>query len=108
VNEVLGPLNQVYFSVKPEKGMKQQSKIYVNPMRLKELKFFMAPEKPNPLLPKVKKEGGASSGRGGGRGRGGSRGGGMRGGGSRGGFSGRGSGAPSRGGFSRGRGRGSF
>jgi len=107
VNEVLGPINNVYVSVKPEKGMKQVGKLFINTQRFRDLKFFLPPPPVNPLAPKEKKnkvpgEGGVR-GRGGFRGRGrGSDGGGFRGRGTTGGgFRGRGS---SDGGF---RGRGS-
>ena len=119
VDEVLGPINQVYFTIKPSEGIQATS--------FKEGdKFYIGSEKLLPLdrfLPKPKRAGGrggprgAAGGRGGfgGRGRGGPRGGGRGGprgggggfsrGGGGGGFSRGGSGGFSRGG---GRGRGGF
>ncbi|EAL19280.1 hypothetical protein CNBH3790 [Cryptococcus deneoformans B-3501A] len=122
VDEILGPINEVYFTVKMEQGMlassfKKEDKVYISGEKLLPIERF---------LPKPKvaggKERGAQGGRGAPRGRGGagsrggrggfsSRGGpggrgGARGGaGGRGGFSSRGGGAPrGRGGF-RGRGQ---
>ncbi|KAK3487492.1 Gar1/Naf1 RNA binding region-domain-containing protein [Neurospora hispaniola] len=99
IDEVLGPLNQVYFTVKPQTGIvatsfKPGDKVFVGSEKLLPLERFLP--KPKVLgAPKVKK-----AGRGGAGGRGGPRGG-ARGGG-RGGFSSRGGG----GGFSRGGGGG--
>ena len=123
VDEILGPINQVYFTIKPQEGIqatsfKQGDKFFIGGDKLLPLDKFLPKPKPPPGAPKVKKPrgGGARGGRGapmrGGRGaprgrggssfggRGGSRGG--FGGSSRGpgGFSSRGRGAP------RGRGRG--
>ncbi|EGO58842.1 hypothetical protein NEUTE1DRAFT_120772 [Neurospora tetrasperma FGSC 2508] len=101
IDEVLGPLNQVYFTVKPQTGIvatsfKPGDKVFVGSEKLLPLERFLP--KPKVLgAPKVKK-----AGRGGAGGRGGPRGG-ARGGG-RGGFSSRGGG----GGFSRGGGGGGF
>ncbi|PSK54053.1 H/ACA ribonucleoprotein complex subunit 1 [Elsinoe australis] len=128
VDEILGPLNQVYFTVKPQEGIvagsfKSGDRVYIGGDKLLPLERFLPKPKPAPGAAKVKKpagaggRGGARGGRGGfsrggrgaprGRGgfgdrggRGGSRGGFSRGGGS---FGGRGGG---RGGFSRGGGRG--
>eukprot|EP01080_Neovahlkampfia_damariscottae_P010363 gene10363-2892_t len=116
IHEVLGPMNEVYFSVKPQKT-NPEKKLYMNPDRMRDATFFIPAPPKNPLLPKEKKKGGAGGGRGGrgGRGRGGfgggrgggrggfsgGRGGSSFGGGSRGGFSG-----GSRGGFGGGRGGG--
>ncbi|KAH9890704.1 Gar1/Naf1 RNA binding region-domain-containing protein [Cubamyces lactineus] len=107
VDEILGPINEVYFSVKMGEGMvassfKKGDKVYIGGDKLLPLERF---------LPKPKAAGGVKKPRGAG-GRGGSRGGGRggprgapRG---RGGFSGgRGGGAPrGRGGFGGGRGGG--
>ncbi|ADV24099.1 H/ACA ribonucleoprotein complex subunit 1 [Cryptococcus gattii E566] len=122
VDEILGPINEVYFTVKMEQGMlassfKKEDKVYISGEKLLPIERF---------LPKPKvaggKERGAQAGRGGPRGRGGPGGRGGRGGfsarggpggrggarggaGGRGGFSSRGGGAPrGRGGF-RGRGQ---
>jgi H/ACA ribonucleoprotein complex subunit 1 len=100
VEEILGPLNEVYFSVKMQDGMvassfKIDDKVYIASDKLLPLERFL----PKPVVPKEKRQsssrgrGGAVSrgGRGGsfGRGgRGGSRGGASRGGGQRGGFRG--------------------
>lgn len=102
IDEILGPINQVYFTVKTDPN--------INASSFKEdTKFFIAPDK---LLP-ASRFTNPSRGGGGGRGRGAPRGGFGRGGG-RGGFSSRGGsfsrggagGSGGRGGFSRG-GRGS-
>lgn len=138
IDEVLGPINQVHFTIKPSEGIQAGSfqpgdKFFIGSEKLMPLERFLPRPKPPPGAPKVKKpsRGGAGGGFGGGRGgpirgggfsrggRGGppSRGGrgsfgGGRGdrGGSRGGFSSRGgSGGFSRGGGGdRGRGRGGF
>ncbi|KAK0610505.1 Gar1/Naf1 RNA binding region-domain-containing protein [Bombardia bombarda] len=122
VDEVLGPINQVYFTIKPSEGIQATSfkhgdKFYIAGEKLLPLEKFLPRPKPPPgTVSKVKKpsRGGARGGRGGpgGFSRGGSRGGfGARGG--SGGFSrggGRGGGAPrgrgGSGGFSRGGGGG--
>ncbi|KAJ2889707.1 H/ACA snoRNP pseudouridylase subunit [Coemansia aciculifera] len=132
VDEILGPINQVYFTVKLQDGVvadsfKAQDRVFIAPDRLLPLEKFL----PRPVVagPKIKKRGaaagrgargaprggargGARGGFGGGRG-GGSRGGfsaGGRGGGfsagGRGGFGGRGGSGGSRGGFGGGRGGG--
>lgn len=121
VDEILGPLNEVFFTIKTSEGVQATSfnvgdKFYIAPDKLLPLERFLP--KPPQVGPKPKKRGGApGGGRGGFGGRGGSRGGfggrgGARGGfggrgGSRGGFGGRGG---SRGGFGGGRGgaRGGF
>lgn len=122
VDEVLGPITQVYFTVKPTEGVQAKSfragdKVFISSDKLLPLQRFLPKPKPPPGLEpaKVKKRGGASGargfgGRGGGRGgaRGGSFGRGGRGGAPRGG-GGFGRGGAGRGGFSRGggdRGRG--
>ena len=90
VDEILGPLNQVYFTVKPQEGIqatsfKQGDKFYIGGDKLLPLERFLP--KPKVLgAPRVKKPRGDSRG-----GRGGS---------SRGGFVSRGRGAPRGRGFS--------
>ncbi|GAQ34301.1 H/ACA snoRNP pseudouridylase subunit [Aspergillus tubingensis] len=120
VDEVLGPINQVYFTIKPQEGIvatsfKPGDKVYIGGDKLLPLEKFLPKPKPAPGAAKPKRAGGGArggpmrGGRGGGRGapmrggrggaprgRGGPRGGGFRGGGG-GGFGG---------GFSRGGGRG--
>lgn len=128
VDEILGPLNEVFFTIKPSEGVqatsfKEGDKFYIAADKLLPLERFLP--KPKQVGPKPpKKKGGAGAGAGGRGGRGGfSRGGGRggfssRGGpggrGGRGGFSSRGGaggfsrggGAGGRGGFSRGGGAG--
>ncbi|KAK4237219.1 Gar1-domain-containing protein [Achaetomium macrosporum] len=120
VDEILGPINQVYFTIKPSEGIQATSfkygdKFYIAGEKLLPLERFLPKPKPAPgTVSKVKKPsrgGGARGGRGGPGGgfsrggRGGGRGGpgGSRGG-FGGGFSGGRGGAPrgGRGGFSRG------
>ncbi|KAF2144751.1 uncharacterized protein K452DRAFT_356860 [Aplosporella prunicola CBS 121167] len=128
VDEILGPLNSVYFTVKPQEGIvatsfKAGDKVYIGGDKLLPLEKFLPKPKPPPGAPKPKRAGGASRGgpmrggrggpRGGARGgrggsfggRGGGFGGPSRGGSRGGGFGGRGGGfgAP-RGGRGRGRG----
>ncbi|KAF8243985.1 Gar1-domain-containing protein [Wilcoxina mikolae CBS 423.85] len=112
VDEILGPMNQVFFTVKPQDGIlatsfKEGDKFYIGPDKLLPLERFL----PKPKAPpgaKVAKRGGAARGRGAPRGgRGGFT---PRGRGGSGGFS-RGGGAPrgrggSRGGFTPRGGRG--
>ncbi|KIW00872.1 H/ACA ribonucleoprotein complex subunit 1 [Verruconis gallopava] len=95
VDEILGPLNQVYFTIKPQEGIvptsfKSGDKFYIGSDKLLPLEKFLPKPKPPPGAPKVKKSaaggrggarGGAKGGRGAQRGRGGR-------GGSRGGFGG--------------------
>ncbi|KAF1977001.1 Gar1-domain-containing protein [Bimuria novae-zelandiae CBS 107.79] len=117
VDEILGPITQVYFTIKPSEGIQAKSfnkgdKFYIGGDKLLPLEKFLPKPKPAPGAPKVKKpagRGGARGGTRGGRGRGAPRGGGFssRGGpggrGGRGGFSGgRGGGRGGSGGFSRG------
>jgi len=135
VDEILGPINEVYFSVKMGEGMvansfKKGDKVYIGGDKLLPLERFL----PRPKIPGVTKRGrggsrGAPGGRGGGRGAprgfargggrgmdrggfGGGRGGNARGGGGRGGGGFRGGGGGRGGGFHgsrggpRGRGRG--
>lgn len=107
VDEILGPINEVCFTVKMQEGMQASSfkagdKVFIATDKLLPLERFL----PKPKAPKVKTPKGPRDSARGGRG-GFSRGGPARG---RGGFSrgggGRGRGGPARGGgFSRGRGR---
>jgi H/ACA ribonucleoprotein complex subunit 1 len=99
IDEVLGPINQVFFTIKPTEGIqatsfKEGDKFYIGSEKLLPLDKFLPKPKPPPGAPKPKRAGGGRGGRGGP----------MRGGrgGPRGGFGGRGGG----GGFSRGGGRG--
>ncbi|KAG0366490.1 Gar1/Naf1 RNA binding region-domain-containing protein [Gamsiella multidivaricata] len=122
VDEILGPMNELYFTIKLQDGMvatsfKPNDKVFIAPDKLLPLERFLP--KPKVVGGKVAKRGGMqgmNAGRGGrGAPRGGARGG--RGGAPRGGPS-RGRGAPrgaprgrggfSRGGFGGGRGRGGF
>lgn len=103
VDEVLGPINQVFFTIKPSEGIqatsfKEGDKFFIGSEKLLPLDKFLPKPKPPPGAPKVKRAGG--SGRGGPRGGGGfARGG-------RGGRGGFGGGRGGSGGFSRGGGRG--
>lgn len=126
VDEILGPINEVYFTVKPTEGIqagsfKEGDKFYISTEKLLPMERFLPKPKPPPGAARVKKPsrggpGGFSrGGRGGGgfsrggRGapRGGPRGGGRGGRGGSGGFSrGGGGGGFSRGGGGGGRGRG--
>ena len=99
VDEILGPLNEVFFTIKPSEGVKAESfkegdKFYIGPDKLLPLERFLP--KPPSIGAKPKRKAGAGGVGGGRGGRGGSRGGFGGRGGSRGGFSGRGG---SRGGF---------
>ncbi|KAF2086221.1 Gar1-domain-containing protein [Saccharata proteae CBS 121410] len=128
VDEILGPINQVMFTIKPQEGIvatsfKPGDKFYIGGDKLLPLEKFLPKPKPLAGAPKPKRAGGASRGgpmRGG---RGGPRGGGRGGfaprgrggfgaprGGSRGGSFGGGRGAPRGGsrGFGGGRGRGGY
>ncbi|PSR90847.1 Gar1/Naf1 RNA binding region-domain-containing protein [Coniella lustricola] len=119
IDEVLGPINQVFFTIKPSEGIQATSfksgdKFFIDSQKLMPLERFLPKPKPLPGAPKVKKPsrgGGGFGGRGGGRGGFGARGGagarGGRGGPSRGGFGARGGGRGG-GGFSGGRGGGGF
>ena len=101
VDEILGPINEVFFTVKVQEGVvatsfKANDKVFIGTDKLLPIDRFL----PKPKSAKVKKSSSAGGSRGGARGGfGGSSRGGARGsfGGSRGGFGGRG-GAPSRGG----------
>lgn len=124
VDEILGPINQTWFTVKPQDGIqatsfKQGDKVFIGGDKLLPLEKFMPKAKAAPgtksgkrgLQGKVEKRGGGR----GGAGRGGfSRGGAGRGGGFSRGRGGPGRGGPGRGGagrgggFSRGRGRGGY
>lgn len=126
VDEVLGPINQVYFTIKPSEGIQATSfkagdKFYLSSDKLLPFERFIPKPKPPPGTEKrVKKPAGGFGGRGGGgfggrggapRGRGGFGGGGRGGSGgfSRGGGGGFGGRGGSGGGFSRGGGsRGGF
>ncbi|CCC71495.1 hypothetical protein NCAS_0H01850 [Naumovozyma castellii] len=122
VDEILGPLNEVYFTIKCSEGVqatsfKEGDKFYIGSDKLLPIERFLPkPKVVGPPKPKNKKKRGtgAPGGRGGARGgfggRGGSRGGFGARGGSRGGFGGRGgSRGGSRGGFGgRGGSRGGF
>lgn len=100
VDEILGPINNVYFTIKPTEGIqatsfKEGDKFYIDNAKTLPLDRFLPKPKPAPGAPKPKRAGGARGGaRGGFGGRGGR-------GAPRGGFGGRGGG---RGGFSGGRG----
>ncbi|KAH8157587.1 hypothetical protein CIB48_g10664 [Xylaria polymorpha] len=125
VDEILGPINQVYFTIKPSEGIQAQSfkpgdKFFIGAEKVLPFERFLPKPKPPPGAPKVRKPS-RGGGRGGGRGgpiRGGGRGGfgggfgGGRGGpsrGGRGGFGGgRGGSRGGGGGFSRGGGGGGF
>ncbi|KIN00955.1 hypothetical protein OIDMADRAFT_123620, partial [Oidiodendron maius Zn] len=109
VDEILGPINQVYFTIKPTEGIQPASfksgdKFYIGGDKLLPLEKFLPKPKPPPGTPKPKRAGGARGGRGGpvrggrGGGRGAPRG--------RGGFSAGGRGGARGGGFSRGGGGG--
>ncbi|KAI4752133.1 hypothetical protein E4T52_15543 [Aureobasidium sp. EXF-3400] len=130
VDEILGPINQVYFTIKPQEGIvatsfKNGDKFYIGGDKLLPLERFLPKPKPAPGAAKVKKPAGRGGARGGfgdrgrggfSRGRGAPRGGsfGGRGGSSFGGRGGRGGssfggrGNSGSGGFSRGGSRGSF
>ncbi|PVH17156.1 H/ACA ribonucleoprotein complex subunit 1 [Candidozyma duobushaemuli] len=88
VDEILGPLNEVFFTIKPSEGVQAKSfkdgdKFFISPDKLLPLERFLP--KPKEVGPKPKrKAGGAGGARGGFGGRGGARGG------ARGGFGGRG------------------
>jgi H/ACA ribonucleoprotein complex subunit 1 len=107
IDEVLGPINQVYFTIKPSEGIQATSfkygdKFFIAGEKLLPLERFLPKPKPPPgTVSKVRKpsRGGASRG-----GRGGPGGGFSRGGGGRGGFGGGRGG----GGFGGGRGGGGF
>ncbi len=94
VDEILGPLNDMYFTVKPSEGVqavsfKEGDRFYIGGDKLLPLERFVPkPKVAGPAPKKSKSKGGAAGGRGGFGGRGGARGG--------------------RGGFSRGGGRGGF
>ena len=107
IDEVLGPINQVFFTIKPTDGIQAASfkpgdKFFIGSEKLLPMERFLPRPKPPPGTPKVKKPGRGGAARGGP----------IRGGGGRGGgFSRGGRGGPSRGGrgsFGGGGGRGSF
>ncbi|KAJ2374537.1 H/ACA snoRNP pseudouridylase subunit, partial [Coemansia sp. RSA 2611] len=105
VDEILGPINEVFFTVKLQDGVvadsfKSQDRVFIAPDRLLPLEKFLP--KPAVAGGKVKKRGAAAGARGRGAPRGGARGGR---GGARGGFGGaRGGFGGARGGFGGGRG----
>ncbi|KAN0012102.1 hypothetical protein ACTFIU_000325 [Dictyostelium citrinum] len=113
VDEIFGPINKVFFSVKLDSGVqatsfKESDKIFVDSNSVLPIKIFLEEPKPAAKVPKTPGAGGSRGGRGGARGgRGGARGGfgGGRGGGAgRGGFGGGRGGGAGRGGFGGGRG----
>lgn len=72
VDEICGPLNQVYFTIKPQEGIQAKSfkagdKFYIGGDKLLPLDRFLPKPKPAPGAAKVKKPAGAG-GRGGARG----------------------------------------
>lgn len=115
VDEILGPLNEVYFTIKCAEGVqatsfKEGDKFYIAPDKLLPIERFIPKPKvvgpPKPKSKKKKKSTGAPAGRGG---RGAARGGRGGRGGSRGGFGARGGRGGARGGARGGRGgRGGF
>ncbi|KAM7193753.1 Gar1 domain containing protein [Naviculisporaceae sp. PSN 640] len=114
VDEVLGPINQVYFTIKPSEGIQATSfkygdKFYIAGEKLLPMERFLPKPKPPPgSVNKVKKAGrGGAGGRGGRGGSGFARGGRGGGRGGAGGFGGRGGRGGGRGGAPRG-GRGGF
>ncbi|KYR01409.1 Gar1 family protein [Tieghemostelium lacteum] len=87
IDEIFGPVNKIYFSVKLEAGVQAESfkkgdKIYIGSNNLLNKKQFLSEPKAKPKVPKTKGDrGGRGGARGGSRGgRGGPRGGGGRGG----------------------------
>merc|ERR1712000_298707 len=75
VDEILGPINQVYFTIKPQEGIQATSfkagdKFYIGGDKLLPLEKFLPKPKPPPGSARVKKPGGAGRGapRGGARG----------------------------------------
>ncbi|CEP21205.1 GAR1 [Cyberlindnera jadinii] len=112
VDEILGPLNEVFFTIKPSEGVQADSfkdgdKFYIAPDKLLPIERFLPkPKVAGPPAPKKKRAAGRGGARGGFGGRGGARGGFGGRGGARGGFGGRGG---ARGGFGgRGGARGGF
>ncbi|KAJ0416123.1 Gar1/Naf1 RNA binding region-domain-containing protein [Aspergillus carlsbadensis] len=86
IDEVLGPINQVYFTIKPQEGIvatsfKPGDKVYIGGDKLLPIEKFLPKPKPPPGAAKPKRaggaRGGARGGRGGGRGFGGGFGGGF-------------------------------
>ena len=70
VDEILGPLNQVYFTIKPQEGIQATSfksgdKFYIGGDKLLPLERFLPKPKPPPGAPKVKKPKGVGAPRGG-------------------------------------------
>ena len=73
VDEILGPLNQVFFTVKPGEGIQANSfkagdKVYIGGDKLLPLERFLPKPKPPPGAAKVKKPRGAGGAGRGGRG----------------------------------------
>ncbi|KAH8819603.1 Gar1/Naf1 RNA binding region-domain-containing protein [Xylogone sp. PMI_703] len=69
VEEVLGPINQVYFTIKPAEGIQATSfksgdKFYIGSEKLLPLEKFLPKPKPPPGAPKPKRAGGTRGGRG--------------------------------------------
>ncbi|GAB7352169.1 hypothetical protein MBLNU459_g2650t1 [Dothideomycetes sp. NU459] len=67
VDEILGPLNQVFFTIKPQDGIvatsfKSGDKFYIGGDKLLPLERFLPKPKPLPGAPKPKRAGGASRG----------------------------------------------
>ncbi|EPZ35168.1 Gar1-domain-containing protein [Rozella allomycis CSF55] len=101
INEILGPINEVYFTIKVSEGIvatsfQQDAPVYIGTEKLLPLERFL-PKEEKPKQKVKKASGGAPRGRGGRGGRGNSRGG-------RGNFQSRGGDRNSRGGFRGGRG----
>ncbi|KAL2866644.1 H/ACA ribonucleoprotein complex subunit GAR1/NAF1 [Aspergillus lucknowensis] len=73
IDEVLGPINQVYFTIKPQEGIvatsfKPGDKVYIGGDKLLPIEKFLPKPKPPPGAAKPKRAGGARSGARGGRG----------------------------------------
>ncbi|KAF4633346.1 hypothetical protein G7Y89_g4770 [Cudoniella acicularis] len=67
VDEILGPINQVYFTIKPTEGIQATSfksgdKFYIGGDKLLPLEKFLPKPKPPPGAPKPKRAGGARGG----------------------------------------------
>lgn len=82
IEEVLGPINEVFFTIKPDDGIEsasfeKESKFYIDPTKLLDPQRFLDQEKPKPKGTGGKGGKGGKGGRGGkgGKGKGGSRGG---------------------------------
>ncbi|KAF2803208.1 Gar1-domain-containing protein, partial [Mytilinidion resinicola] len=73
VDEILGPLNKVYFTIKPQEGIQAESfkngdKFFIGGDKLLPLDKFLPKPKPPPGAPKPKRAGGGRGGAGGARG----------------------------------------